>query len=67
MYEVYQKCMMVFEVQKTVCPLHGTSLLTIIMSSDVWCLVELQQWPMQHRVAVVESFIKSRVCDSYIA
>jgi len=37
----------------------GTSILTIIMPSDVWCLVEMQQWPMQHRIAVVESFMKS--------
>jgi hypothetical protein len=54
MFMVYQKHMMVFGVQKPVCPLHGTSILTIMMSSDVWCLVEMQQWPIQHHIAVVE-------------
>jgi hypothetical protein len=34
------------------------------MYSDVWSLVEIERWWVQHRIAAVELFIKT-VCYSY--
>jgi hypothetical protein len=63
---VRQKHLTVFEIRKSACPRRGASILTVTMYSDVWSLVELERWSVQHRIAAVELFIKT-VCYSYTA
>ena len=62
-YKMYQKHLMVFETWKPACPLSGISIQTIITYSDV----EKKHWSVQHCIAAVELFIKTRVCYSYTA
>jgi hypothetical protein len=56
---VCQKHVTVFEIGKPACSLSAASILIVIMYSDVWSLVEMECWSMQHRVAAVELFIRT--------
>jgi len=56
---VCQKHLTVFEIRKAVCQLGAAFVLTIIMHIDVWSLVEMEHWSVQHRIAAVELFIKT--------
>jgi hypothetical protein len=42
-----------------VCQIRATFVLTIIMYSAVWSLVEMEHWSVQHRMVTVELFIKT--------
>jgi hypothetical protein len=55
---VRQKHLMVFEFWKPACPLRGASKLTVTMYSDVWSLVEMKRWSVQHRIAAVNCLSK---------
>jgi len=50
-----------------VCQLCVTFILMIIMYNDVWSLVEMERWSVQHQIAAVELFIKKNVGCSYTA
>ena len=52
---------MVFEIWKPACPLCVTSILTVIISSDVWSFVERERWSVQHHNAAVELFMKTEL------
>jgi hypothetical protein len=52
---------MVFEIRKPACQLCAIFILTIIMYSDVWSLVEMECWSLQHQFAAVELFIKTEL------
>jgi hypothetical protein len=58
---VRQKHLVVFEIRKPACQLHAIFILTIIMYSDVWSLVEMERWSLQHQIAAVELFIKTEL------
>ena len=58
--KVRQKHMMVFEIWKPACQLRAAFVLTVITYSAVWNLVEMEHWSVQHRIARVELFIKTR-------
>jgi hypothetical protein len=53
------KHMTVFKMSKPACPLRCASILTVIMYSYVWGLVQVERWAVQHRIAAVELFIKT--------
>jgi hypothetical protein len=36
----------------------------VVMYSDVWSLVEMEHWPLQHRIAAVELYIKTGLLTS---
>ena len=59
MYRVHHKHLPVFEIWKLACPLSATSILTVIMYSDVWSLVDMGRRSVLHRIAAVELFIKT--------
>jgi hypothetical protein len=41
---VRQKHLTVFEIYKPACPLRGASILTVIVHSVVWSVVEMERW-----------------------
>jgi hypothetical protein len=45
---VRQKHLTVFEIRKPACQQSAAFELTIIMYSDVWSLVEVERWSVQH-------------------
>ena len=53
-YRVWQNYLTVFEIWKPACFVHATPILTIIMYSDVWSLVEMGCWWVDHHTAAVE-------------
>jgi len=57
-YRVHKKHLTVFEILKPVYSLHGVSILTTIMYSDVWSSVQMKQWSVQHHTAEVVKLSK---------
>jgi len=56
---VHHKRLTVFEIGKPACTLGTNSMLTIVMYSD-WSLIEMEPWSMEHHIAAVELFIKTK-------
>ena len=49
---------MVFEILKPVWLLYAGAILTVIMYSEVWSLVEKKRWSVRHHIVAVELFIR---------
>jgi len=62
--QVRQKLLMVFEIRKPACQLCTIFVLTIIMYSDDWSLVEMDRWSVQYQIAAVELCIKTELVTS---
>ena len=58
---VRHKHLTFFEIRKPTCQLHAASVLTVIIYSDVWSLVEMERWSVQHRTAAVDCLSKQSV------
>jgi hypothetical protein len=63
-----QKHLTLFEMWKPACPPCGSSMLTVIMCSDVWSTVSMERWSGHYRTAAGEFiFYQNRVCFRYTA
>jgi hypothetical protein len=60
LYRVHHKHLRAFEIWKPACQLRAAFVLTIIMHSDVWSLVEMKHWSVQQCIVAVELFIKTQ-------
>ena len=60
-YRMRHKHLTVFDIRKPACQLRAAFILTVIMHNDVWSLVEMERWSVQHRTAAVDCLSKQSV------
>jgi len=52
-YRMRHKLLTDFDIRKPTCQPRAPFVLTVLMHSDVWSLVEMESWSVQHRTAAL--------------